>query len=90
MKGMNWYNTLANAIIEQAVSDYRKSLKGEKADTWVSVEDMLKDCERFFKSEWFTILTKINGEQLMRKLQEEYQNESEPCTKHKKPNKNNL
>ena len=90
MNGMNWYNTLANAIIEQAVSDYRKSLKGIKADARVSVEDMLKDCERFFKSEWFTILTKINGEQLMRKLQEEYQNESKPCTKYKRPNRNNI
>ena len=90
MKGLNWCNTLANAIITQAVSDYRDSLRGKRADKNISVESMLKDCEKFFKSEWFTILTKINGERLMRELQEEYQNESKPCAKHKRPNRNNL
>lgn len=90
MKGLNWCNTLANAIIEQAVSDYRDSLRGKRADKYVSVEDMLKDCEKFFKSEWFSILTKIDGERLMKKLQEEFKNESKPCTKYKRPHRNNL
>lgn len=88
MKGTNWCNTLANAIIIQAVSDYRDSLRGKRAYRFVSVDDMLKDCERFFESEWFTILSKIDGVQLMRRLQEEYQNESKSCTKYKKPNRN--
>ena len=87
---MNWCNSLANAIIEQAVSDYRDSLKGKRADTYVSVEDMLKDCERFFKSKWFDTLTKIDGKELMKKLQEEYKRESKPCTKYKRPNRNNI
>ena len=90
MKGMNWYNTLANAIITQAVWDYRDSLRGRIADKTMSVENMLKDCEKFFKSEWFAILTKIDGEVLMKKLQEEYHNECKPCTRYKKPNRNNI
>ena len=85
---MTAYNILANAIIIQAVSDYRDSLRGKRASRFVSVDDMLKDCERFFESEWFTILSKIDGVQLMRRLQEEYQNESKSCTKYKKPNRN--
>lgn len=85
---MTPYNILANAIIIQAVSDYRDSLRGKRAYRFVSVDDMLKDCERFFESEWFTILSKIDGVQLMRRLQEEYQNESKSCTKYKKPNRN--
>ena len=90
MKRMSWYNTLANAIIEQAVSDYRDSLKGKRADKYVSVEDMLEDCEGFFKSEWFSILTKIDGERLMKKLQEEFKNESKPRTRYKRPNRNDF
>ena len=84
------YKHLANAVILQAVSDYRKSLRGERAYLHMSVEDMKKDCERFFQSEWFSILTKIDGRQLMRKLQEEYYNESNSYPKYKSPNRNNL
>lgn len=87
---MTPYNAIANAIVIQAVSDYRDSLRGKRADRYVSVKDMLKDCERFFESEWFTTLTKIDGKRLMRELQEEYKNGSKPCTKYKKPNRNYL
>ena len=68
---MTWCNYLANAIILQAVSDYRKSLRGIKACQYISAENMKRDCEEFFESEWFSILTKTNGKQLMRKLQYE-------------------
>lgn len=80
---MTWCNYLANAIILQAVSDYRKSLRGIKACHYQSVEYMKKDCEEFFESEYFTILTKTNGRQLMRKLQEEYENECNTHTQYR-------
>ena len=32
---------------------------------------MVKDCEDFFRSDWFTALTDVDGEVLLRKLQEE-------------------
>lgn len=76
---------LASAIVLQAVIDYRKSLRGIKADPNVSVADMKKDCERFFTSEYFSILTKLNGKVLMKKLQEEYENERDSRPKYKKP-----
>lgn len=81
---------LANAIVLQAVLDYRKSLRGIKADKYMSVEDMKADCEKFFQSEWFSTLTKVNGRQLMRKLQEEYASESKSYPKYKTPNRNHL
>ena len=87
---MTWCNHLANAIIVQAVSDYRKSLRGIKACHYISPEDMKRDCEEFFNSEWFRILTKTNGRRLMRKLQEEYENEGIAYPKYKSPNRNNL
>ena len=81
---------LANAIILQAVTDYRKSLRGVKAAPNVSVADMKRDCERFFVSDWFSTLTKINGTVLMKQLQEEYSNECNAYPKHKTPNRHYL
>ncbi len=87
---MNLYYNLANNIVLQAVLDYRKTLRGRRADPYVSIEDMKKDCEKFFKSKWFTTLTKVDGKQLMRKLQEEYINESKYYPKYKSPNRNDF
>ncbi len=63
---------LANAIILQAVKDYRAALKklsrGRKNS---NAEYMKQDCERFFRSKWFEALTSVDGEILIRKLNEE-------------------
>ena len=58
---MTPYEELANAIILQAVKDYR--LHDEKQEI-VSIE-------RFFRSEWFGVLTNINPEILIAKLRKE-------------------
>ena len=66
-----WEN-LANAIILQAVKDYREARKKHKK--WPKNEDaklMISDCEAFFRSDWFAALTNIDGEALLRRLQEE-------------------
>lgn len=61
---------LCNAIIISAVNDYRKARCGErvagKEPGWV-----MADCERFFLSEWFSILTKLDGATLLEKLKKE-------------------
>lgn len=66
------WESLANAIILQAVKDYlearkkhRKRPKNEDAKL------MIADCEEFFRSDWFRDLTELDGEMLLRKLQEE-------------------
>ena len=70
----NGYEELANGIILQAVKDYRAALRGEfvnhKSPEWV-----IQDCEKFFQSKWFTVLTKVDGVMLMNKLREELRNE---------------
>ncbi len=66
-----WEN-LANAIILQAVEDYREARKKhKKRPKNEEAKLMIADCEAFFRSDWFTALTNIDGEALLRKLQEE-------------------
>ena len=61
---------LTNAIILQAVKDYRKALKrfslNGKSSTAVIV-----DCERFFRSAWYRQLTKVDGEYLITTVRKE-------------------
>ena len=58
------YRKLADAIILQAVKDYREALDLKK---WGSVRMI----ERFFRSELFFALTKLNPEMLIMKLRAE-------------------
>ena len=61
---MNGHEGLAAAIILQAVKDYRKALKkGER--------ERKRECERFFRSQWFGILTSVDGETLISRLRKE-------------------
>ncbi|MDB2127488.1 hypothetical protein [Enterocloster clostridioformis] len=66
------FESLANAIILQAVKDYRtagKKLKRNPKNKDAKL--MVEDCERFFCSDWFGQLTFVDGKMLLRKLQEE-------------------
>ena len=66
------YESLANSVILQAVKDYRGARK--KAKYHPKNKDaklMIADCESFFRSDWFAVLTSIDGEMLLKKLKEE-------------------
>ena len=66
---MNPYAELANAIVLSAVKDYRKALKRLKKFPWDEPSRIMKkECERFFRSGWFAVLTSIDGEVLIEKL----------------------
>ena len=58
---MSPYEELANAIVLQAVKDYRLH----------DDEQELASIERFFRSGWFSTLTSINPEMLISKLRKE-------------------
>lgn len=58
---MNPYENLANAIVLQAVKDYR--LTDDEAE--------LAEIERFFRSGWFGVLSKVDPEYLIRNLRKE-------------------
>lgn len=71
---MDPYEKLTNAIVLQAAKDYRTALK--RVARHPKDRDGLaakNECERFFRSGWFGILTEIDSEMLMRKLQMEVQ-----------------
>ena len=58
---MTPYQLLANAIVIQAVKDYRRTRNpAERAEL-----------ERFFQSEWFSFLSNLNGDALLAQLRKE-------------------
>ena len=66
------YERLANAIVLQAVSDYRVALKKIKAHpkNREAISEAL-EIEKFFRSGWYSQLTDVDGEYLIRRLQDE-------------------
>lgn len=60
---MDPYENLAQAIILQAVKDYRLT----------DDESELQEIERFFRSGWFGVLSKVDPEYLIKKLRKEKQ-----------------
>lgn len=58
------YHALINAIILQAVKDYRTALDDENTSG-------IAECERFFRSDWFTFLTAVDGEIIIRQVKRE-------------------
>lgn len=75
------YHDLANAIVLQAVSDYRDALNGKSYHKHLSPEHIIKDIEKFFRSSYFEVLTKVKGEYLIYKLNQEHleQERSKSC-----------
>lgn len=66
------YENLANAIILRAVQDYRIALKKiKKHPNDVLIQARIRECERFFLSQWFIELTNLDGKMLLKKLKEE-------------------
>jgi hypothetical protein len=65
------YENLANAIVMQAVKDYRGAAKSLKRHPNSNARSVLNECERFFLSGWFEALTGANGEFILKKLQQE-------------------
>ena len=66
------YQNLANAIVLLAVNDYKKALKTlsiyPKDRT---VQYQKRQIEQFFLSEYYKLLTSVDGERLIRKLNED-------------------
>ena len=66
------YEQLANAIVIQAADDYRIALKKIKAHPKDrKAIDEAVEIERFFRSGWYSQLTSVDGEYLIKRLQGE-------------------
>lgn len=63
------YEDLANAIIIQAVKDYKRSLKILYSDPGNSEARRIKsDCERFFYSDFYSGLTDVEPELIISRI----------------------
>jgi len=66
------YETLANAIVLQAVEDYRRALRKLKSNPDYSPALYTKrEVERFFRSRWYAELTSVDPAILIRELKKE-------------------
>jgi len=76
VENIETYEKLANAVIVIACKDYRKVIK--KLSRNPGNRDALvekKSIERFFRSGWFGVLTSVDPEMLMSRLQKEVRDE---------------
>ena len=66
------HQALANAIIQTAAIDWRHAAKKLlKEPENKKAMELLQDCESFFCSDWFMVLTNLNGPQLLRDLKKD-------------------
>ena len=65
------YTDLANAIVTQAVYDYRRALNGISYNH-KPPETIILNLEKFFHSRWYRTLTKVDGDYLISKLKAEH------------------
>ena len=72
------YQNLANAIIIRAVKDFRRCLKVAKKNNRykeAAIKEM-KEIVEFIKSPWFRTLTNLEPSVLLKKLQQEVEDDS--------------
>ena len=66
------YKLLANEIIIQAVADYKFAQHQIKVNPMNrAAEYEIQKLEKFFRSGWFSTLTSIDGEFLIKQIQKE-------------------
>lgn len=62
---MDGYEMLAAAVVERAVLDYRQAQENIRTKYNVlDAQNVIRALERFFRSEWFGILSDLDGEEL--------------------------
>lgn len=66
------YEALGNAVVLQAVKDYRDAVKKlSRGRKNAAAEDTKRECERFFKSSNFNTFTSLDGNVLLSQLEKE-------------------
>ena len=66
------YEALGNAVVLQAVKDYREAVhKLSRGKKNTIAESTKQECERFFQSPYFNVFTQLDGKELMSQLEKE-------------------
>ena len=69
---LSLYEALGNAVVLQAVKDYRDAVhKLSRGKKNTIAESMKQECERFFKSPYFNVFTQLDGKALLSQLEKE-------------------
>lgn len=72
VRNLSPYEALGNAVVIQAVKDYRdavhKLFRGKKNTI---AESTKQECERFFQSPYFNVFTQLDGKALLSQLEKE-------------------
>lgn len=70
MDNIEAYENLAIAIVRQALIDYKNALKRlEKNPNNINQQRIKNECEIFFKSDYFTILTGVDVSYLLKNME---------------------
>ena len=70
------YQDLASAVVVQAAKDYRRALKRlVKFPSNHNTKQEIKQLEAFFRSDYYQLLTSLDGELLMDKLKQEVEDD---------------
>lgn len=68
------FDALANAIIERAANDYitaqRKLVKERQTQ---KAKDTIREVREFFNSEWFCLLSKVDGNRIIEEIVKRYE-----------------
>lgn len=68
---LDGYERLANAIIHLAAQDYMRALRSLKRNpNSRTARQIADDNERFFRSDWYSALTSVDGDYLIRRMKE--------------------
>lgn len=66
------YEALGNAVVLQAVKDYRDAVHKLSCGKKNTVaESMKQECEWFFRSQYFNLFTQLDGKALLSQLEKE-------------------
>lgn len=66
------YEKLGNAIVLQAVKDYRAACKSLRSSPGnIVAKTTVREVERFFHSELFSVITELDPDMLLIKLKQE-------------------
>ena len=66
------FEMLANAIVKQAADEYRNARRVLiRMPNAGHLKEQILDVEKFFHSEWYQLITSVDGEYLLRQLEEE-------------------
>ena len=72
VRNLSPYEALGNAVVIQAVKDYREAVhKLSRGKKNTIAESTKQECERFFQSSYFNVFTQLDGKALLSQLEKE-------------------